>query len=381
MRLVSKKVDPREHDYNNDGYVTESDWDIGKKDLNKDGKVTGAEEKKYEKERSTTTSKTKYDSEGRPVETETSMPAPEEEAPKWSKDKAKAAGFTREFLRQHPAVANLLKKAIEFNWTEDEFNDRVRQDTKWGQSNTQAQRQFDLEYYGVDSKTIKTKVRVAADSIEQMARNAGVSITREEAEKFAYRFTRSALSERDMYLFLAREYGRDVSPNGEAEGTETGSAGPVSGTSREIYDELVALARSYGVTITPETLNKKVQEGLSQGPEWRTWVEGQRNVFRQSAKTLYPDVSDQLEQYTLEELVDPYLEDASALLGINRQNMDISNPMWTAALKGADGRPMNRDEWLRTLRTDKQYGWNQTQRAKNEMAQLGDELLAAFGMA
>lgn len=381
MRLVSKKVDPRNYDYNGDNEVTESDWDIGKKDLNKDGKVTDAEEKKYDKERSTTTSETKYDSEGRPIRTETSMPAPEEEAPKWSRDKAAAAGYTREFLSRHPAVANLLKKAIEFNWTEAEFADRVRRDTKWGQNTTKSQRQFDLEYYGVDSKTIKSQVAVNSDNIMRLAENAGISITKEEADKFAYRFTRSGLSQSDVYSFLARQYGKDVSPEGAAEGTETGSAVPTIGTSREIYDELAALARAYGVTITPETLNKKVQEGIAQGPEWRTWIEGQRNFFRESAKNMYSDVADKLDQYTLEELVDPYLEEASALLGIRRENMDITNPMWTAALKGADGKPMNRDEWLRTLRTDKQYGWNQTQRAKTEMAQLGDELLAAFGMA
>ena len=55
--------------------------------------------------------------------------------------------------------------------------------------------------------------------------------------------------------------------------------------------------------------------------------------------------------------------------------------MWTRALSGAEGKPMGREEWLKTLRTDKQYGWNKTQRAKTEMASLGDELLAAFGMA
>jgi hypothetical protein len=83
----------------------------------------------------------------------------------------------------------------------------------------------------------------------------------------------------------------------------------------------------------------------------------------------------------LEELLDPYLEDASALLGVQRKNMDISNPMWTKALNNADGSPMTREQWMTTLRTDKQYGWNKTQKAKTEYAELGDELLRVFGMA
>ena len=378
---MSKKVDPKTYDYNKDGYPTESDFELGRQDFNRDGKVTDEEKAKYTKQQGSSRTVTTIDEATGKTTSETTGPPPEEEKPKWSRDKAAAGGYTREFLKRHPDIARLLKTAIDNNWTEEEFANAVRRDTRWGQNTTTSQRQFDLEFYGQDSKTIKQKIETDTDRFMLLADNAGVTITEEQARKFAMRFNRSGLSDQDVYSFIAREYGRDISPEGLASGTETGEPAALQGTAAELKDALRSMARSYGVTLTEDSLNKKVEEGLQRGPEWRSWIDGQRNVFRQSAKTMYPSASDKLDEYTLEELVDPYLEDAANLLGIPRVNMDMSNSMWTRALSGAEGKPMGREEWLKTLRTDKQYGWNKTQRAKTEMASLGDELLAAFGMA
>ena len=378
---MSKKVDPKTYDYNKDGYPTESDFELGRQDFNRDGKVTDEEKAKYARQQGSSTTVTTIDEETGTSSSETTVPPPEEEKPKWSRDKAAAEGYTREFLKRHPDIARLLKTAIDNNWTEEEFANAVRRDTRWGQNTTTAQRLFDLQYYGDDSKTIKTQVENEAQRFIRLAEDAGVTITDEQARKFAMRFSRSALSEQDVYSFIAREYGRDISPEGLASGTETGEPVPLQGTASDIKEKLRNLARSYGVTLTEDSLNKMVQEGLERGPEWESWVDGQRNVFRQSAKTLYPTASDKLDEYTLEELVNPYLEDASALLGYPRANMDINNPMWTRSLSGADGKPMNREEWLKTLRTDRQYGWTKTKAAMDEASSLGRELLAMFGMA
>ena len=376
MRALSKKVDPRDHDYNKDGEVTESDWDIGKKDLNKDGKVTPKEEKRYDKEQSTTVSETTIKDGDSTTTVKT--PPPEPEGPKWSRGEQQRAGFTREFLKRHPEVAKILKNAIEFNYTEEEFMDIVLTQTKWGQSTFRAQREFDLQYYGKDSTTIKQTLKQNRENIAMLASNAGVKLTKEELDDFAFKFTRSALTAKDINDFIARRYGARAE---EAETPEEREAVARKGTASEIADELRALARSYGIELSPFNMNKKIQEGLRQGDNWERWVEGQRNIFRQSAKSMYPSAADQLDNYTLEELADSYMDDAANLLGINRENMSLTDNKWLRALSGPDGKPMTREQWLATLRTDKRYGWTKTQRAKTEMAELGDELLSVFGMA
>lgn len=378
---MPKNVDPKDHDYNGDGEITESDWEIGKQDANRDGKVTSKEEKKYREETTSATSVTTVGPDGR-TETTTTGPKGEEERG-FSRADAEKAGFTKEFLKRNPDVAQLVRDAIKYNYTEEEFVKLVETKTKWGQRTTDAQAEFDLKYYGNKSEDVKKDIVANREKIRLLASNLGVTLTEQEVNAFAFRTTRAKLTDQDVLDFIASKY-RTPSPTGPATpgtpGAATGPGGP-TGTASQLADEIRRMARSYGVTLTDETLQTKIQEGLRQGDRWSTWLEGQRNVFRQSAKTLYANVADKLDQYTLEELVDPYLEDASNLLGISRSNMDISNPMWTKALTGADGKPMTREQWLATLRMDKQYGWNNTQRAKGEMVELGDELLAAFGMA
>jgi hypothetical protein len=372
-------VNPKEHDYNKDGRVTESDWEIGKKDANKDGRVTPQEEKKYNKERGSSVSETKFDSEGRPVKTTTTGPSPEETRG-FSRADAEKAGFTKEFLKRNPDVAKLVRDAIKFNYTEQEFVKLVETDTKWGQRTTDAQAAFDLRYYGDKQEDVKVEIRGNRDLVRNLASTLGVTLTEQEINAFAFRYTRAALKEQDLLDFLASKY-RTPGQTETGQTEEPGEPQVSQGTAAQLTDEIRRMARSYGVTLTPESLEAKVQEGLRQGDRWMNWVEGQRNVFRQNAKTLYPSGADKFDEYTLEELLNPYLEDASMMLGIRRENMDMTNPMWTKALTNPDGSPMTREQWMTTLRTDKQYGWSKTQNAKTEMADLGNELLRAFGMA
>ena len=117
VRLVSKKVDPKDYDYNKDTYVTESDFELGRQDFNRDGKVTDEEKAKYTKQQGSSRTVTTIDEATGKTTSETTGPPPEEEKPKWSRDKAAAEGYTREFLKRHPDIARLLKTAIDGNWT------------------------------------------------------------------------------------------------------------------------------------------------------------------------------------------------------------------------------------------------------------------------
>jgi hypothetical protein len=397
--LSKKQIDPKNYDYNKDTYITASDWDLGKKDANKDGTVTPQEERKYAKAQQTTTTTTT--TKGGETSSKTQTPPVEEPPPNWSRQQASAAGFTREFLRRNPDIIPLLKKAIENNWTQDEFNSIIKKDTKWGQSTTESERKFDLAYYGEDPTTIKKTLETNKQTIQRFASNAGITLSDADLQDFAYKYTRSALTEQDIYEYVASKYGvtpatpagpdgllpgmgifLPTGPTGPTGATgPAGTTGPTVGTASILSDSIRAMARSYGITLTPDTLTAKVKEGLAQGTNWQTWLEGQRNVYRQNAKTMYPPAADRLDEYTLEELLNPYLEDASNMLGIRRENMDITNPMWTTALSNPDGKGMTRDQWLVTLRTDKQYGWSKTLNAKREASDLVSGITRAFGMA
>lgn len=379
------KWNPKGIDYNKDGEVTPSDDMFAVKDYDKDGKVTQKEEERFIRERDETKTEYKYNAKGELVESKVTSSGKQVPEPGLA-----LSEYTAAFLRDKPDVRRALYLARKFNWSQEEFDNYIETKTEWGKTTTDAQAAFDLQIRGSKREELLNpetgKIPVEQRRIADLAASMGVTISEADLKKFARDSVRSALNDDAIRSWIASKFAMPSAPDGTepVDGAAPGSPAPartLEGTASEISEALKRMARSYGVTITPETLQAKIQEGLRQGNNWLSWVEGQRNIYRQAAKTMYADVSDKLDEYTLEELVDPYLEDAANLLGVSRTNMDLTNPMWTKALTGTNGKPMTREEWLRTLRTDKQYGWNNTQRAKTEMAELGDELLAAFGMA
>lgn len=383
-KAPASKWNPDRIDYNRDNKVDANDDIYAVKDYDGDGRVSQKEEKRFIRERDETKTEYKYNAKGELVESKVTSSGKDVPEPSLS-----FTQFTEAFLKNKPEVRRAIEKAIKFNWSQEVFNNYIETETSWGRNTTDTQAAFDLQIKGSKREELTDpttgKIPLERKRIAELASAMGVTISDADLDKYARTVIRSGLQDDAIRTWIAGKFSMSVpggatgptAPTGPAAGTPQ----VLQGTASEISDALKRLARAYGVTITPDTLQTKIQEGLRQGTNWVSWIEGQRNVFRESAKTMYATVSDKLDQYTLEELVDPYLEDAANLLGIPRANMDLSNPIWTKALAGSNGQPMTREEWLRTLRMDKQYGWNNTQRAKTEMVELGDELLAAFGMA
>lgn len=365
-------------DYNKDGEIDSGDDIFAVKDYDGDGKVTGKEETRFRQERDETN--TKYVYEGDKL-VETKVTGSGKDIPEPGLDFSE---YTEAFLANKPGVKRAIELAIKYKWTQEQFNRYIETKTSWGKSTTDKQAAFDLQIKGSKAEELLNEetglIPVKQREIQKMLDDAGVTVPPEEVATFARNAVRSGLDESTIRTWIAGKFniGGPTTPTGPG---GAGGTQPLQGTASSIGDALRRMARSYGVTLTNETLQTKIQEGLRQGQGWMEWVEGQRNVFRQNAKSLYPSAKDNLDNFTLEELLDPYLEDASAMLGISRQNMDLTNPMWTRALTNPDGSPMTREQWMTTLRTDKQYGWDKTQKAKTEYAELGDELLRVFGMA
>jgi hypothetical protein len=363
-------------------YNPKKDDIFGVKDYDGDGKVTQKEEGRFKQEREETKTEYKYNAKGELVESTVKGSAVEVPEPGIN-----LSEYTERFLKGKDDVRRALFLARKYNWDQDQFNSYIETQTAWGKATTEAQAAFDLQIKGSKREEFMNpetgKIPVKQREIQQMLTEAGITVPEAEVAKFAREAVRSGLDESAVRSWVANKFSIPTGPTAPTgPQAPTGPAGAaLQGTSSSIADALKRMARSYGVTLTDETLQIKIREALAQGDNWLGYVEGQRNVFRQNAKTLYPSARDDLDNFTLEELLDPYLEDASALLGVQRKNMDISNPMWTKALNNADGSPMTREQWMTTLRTDKQYGWNKTQKAKTEYAELGDELLRVFGMA
>ena len=373
--IYTSKYNPKSRDYNKDGVVDSGDDMLAVQDYDKDGRVSDGEKERFRKERDETKTEYKYNAKGELVESKVTGSG--KDIPEPGLDFSE---YTQRFLANKPGVRRAIKLAIEYGWTQEQFNRYIESKTEWGKSTTDAQAAFDLQASGSKAEDIERQIADKEAAILRQASAAGVQISSEEAKRYARRAVRSALSDDDISFWIANKF--NLGTTGAT--GPTGPAGAVgwtlTGSAANIGDYLRSMARQYGLPVTDAFLQDKIREGLKQGAGWREWAEGQRGIFRNQAKTLYPTAGNQLDEYTLDEVLTPYLNAATNLLGIPRNQMNLDDPMWNAALKG-EGGPMSLDQWMTKLRTDPKYGWDKTTAARQQYAELGDGLLSAFGMA
>lgn len=371
----ASKYNPQGRDYNKDGEVDFYDDQFAVKDYDRDGKISDKEESRFIKERDETN--TEYVYEGDKL-VKTKVTGSGKDVPELPD--VDFSNYANAFLKKHPEIKALIDKAIEFGWTEEVFKREV-EETEWGKSTTAAEADFDLQITGIDREKYTDPetglIPLKQKSIQSLLTAAGVTVGEEEVAKFARNAVRSGYDEDAIRAWIASKY---VAPQQATQAPAEGApAEPPGGNAALIAQRLRDMATSYGLPMTGEYLQGKVREGLGQ-QDWQTWVEGQRAVFQQQAKISYPTVADKLDAYTLDELMTPYMNAATQLLGVPRSEMKLDDPMWNTALKG-EGGPMDLDQWIKTLRTDKKYGYTKTVAARQEASGLASGIIRAFGMS
>lgn len=363
------KANPQQIDYNKDGRVDQYDDEQARMDRDKDGEVTERERRRFARRQGQTRTEYEYDAQGNIISQTTQGP---EAAPEPSMT-AEGYGFNEQFLAENEDVREAIDLAIANDWPQDVFNRYLEENTEFGRRTNDAQAAFDIAIVGPKSEDLERQIAEKEATIRRQVVMSGVRISDDEIAKFARESVRSGLTDNDTLAFISGRFEMPTAAEGQAQT-------PITGTVGDVVEELRNLARSYGITMTDADIQKKAREALAMGGDYRSFIEGQRDVFRQQAKTLYPKIANLLDTSDLSTIMNPYLSDASELLGINMAQMQVTDPLWQNALNGPNG-PLSRDEWMRALRTDPRFGYDRTVRARNEYTELADELLSAFGMA
>ena len=104
---------------------------------------------------------------------------------------------------------------------------------------------------------------------------------------------------------------------------------------------------------------------------------------RELAKTKYAHLGSLIDQgFTLQELSDPFRQQAAQLLEKTPDSIDMGEAMFEAAYNYGEPdkkRMMTSGEWEIMLRSDAKYGWDKTNNAKQEARQLATSIAQAFG--
>jgi hypothetical protein len=106
-------------------------------------------------------------------------------------------------------------------------------------------------------------------------------------------------------------------------------------------------------------------------------------IAREKAKAMYPHLSKQIDAgLTLNDLAYDYQRTAADLLELPADQIDMSKGKFALALKMGEGgkeRMMSTSEWIQTIKSDPDFGWQYTKQANDQATNVALSIAKAFG--
>jgi len=279
------------------------------------------------------------------------------------------AGFDVRWLRNNPEVAEVADRYISSRNSDQPWSiERLQQEleeTSWWSNRTEAQRRFE-QLEQTQPAQANLEIGDAARQAMEFAMLLGIRITDAQAKDLGRKAALNQWDETDFRYAIA-----ELS-NGQIE-----SGGTYFGDAQSAMAQFRAWEQQYLVRASESTMNDwaiQVVRGQRTIEDFQDW-------YRTRAQRLYHGVADDIAAgMTTQEILDPYMRIAQDELGVSPANVDLFDPKWTAALTGKNGTALTAEEWLAKIRIDSRYGWDKTVKAQNEAAELGNNVLALFGM-
>jgi len=232
--------------------------------------------------------------------------------------------------------------------------------TSYSLNTIESQRQFELLGKAEQDNRITLRIQQLAADYGQLGLNQ--SQLRDlaiKAEKGG--FKANSISEK--YLMFSSQGGMKAAP----------------GTTEA--DALRKIAKDYGYK--PADLDEKINMILS-GKPGKDGVVLTEDAFRQAAKNnalaLYPHLKPQLDAgTTIADVFGAYKSAAANLLETTEDQIDMANPLYSAALGNSQSGPMSMGMWETLVKSDKRYGYQYTKQANKDATDLGLLISRAFG--
>lgn len=263
-----------------------------------------------------------------------------------------------------PELADLILKAGIENWDDGRILAAL-QATQWWKDRNEGARSWE-QLVNTDPASANQRRDDLARQIRQFAGQAGLTITNEQAiyiavESLAKGRTQAEWQQ-NVLDFLMGTQGQDAKGGGI---------------------NLKALAAEYAVPLSDVTLKQWEQNILNGTADQNTF----RAYLMEQAKSLFPSLANAIDRgITVRQYVAPYQEIAAQELGVNPNDIDWTDPKWSTAIHRIDpktGQPvsLSLSDWQREIRTNPIYGFDQTTRAKDQAAGLGQAMLERLGFA
>ena len=265
-----------------------------------------------------------------------------------------------------PELADLILKAGIENWDEGRILGAL-QGTQWWKDRNQGARDWE-QLVNTDPATANQRRDDLARQIRQFAGQNGLTITNEQA---IYIAVESLAKGRTQAEWQQNVLDFTMGAGGGNQGAKT------------VTMNLRQLAGEYAVPMSDATLRQWEQNILNGTADQNTF----RAYLMEQAKSLFPSLANAIDRgITVRQYVAPYQEIAAQELGVNPNDIDWTDPKWSTAIHRIDpktGQPvsLSLSDWQREIRTNPIYGFDQTTRAKDQAAGLGQAMLERLGFA
>jgi len=271
-------------------------------------------------------------------------------------------GFDPEFLKKHPAIDKLVEQAVDKEWSINRFEAEVKQ-TEWWQTHTMAQRDWQITVVE-DPGEAARMIERAREQVRTMARQMGVRLNGDQIRSLAERSVKNGMDSTELQLIIGQKY-------------RAGGKKPEMGDAAQITMQLEELADEFGLPLDNARRTQWTQDILS----GRQTVEGYADVLRRQAKNTYGHLAPILDRgVSVRDWAEPYLQQASSLLGVSTEEMRLDRGRWAALLKPTDdGKIPTMDEWQRTIMNEKRFGYDKTNDAQETAAELAGKLGQMMG--
>ena len=272
-------------------------------------------------------------------------------------------GYQLAFLQSDPELYAVFKRAMDGGWDQTRFVAAVK-NTHWYKTHGEAYRTNSAQKY-TDPATYNQNLASTMAQIGDKARAMGANLTPAQLRSAAEHATLGGWNDSQIQNYLASYVKYNNNLGGQAGVNMT---------------QLQQTAWRNGLTISQHSLNTWVQ-AMARGDKT---VEDYQKYLRQSAKTLAPGFSKELDAgMDLYDLASPYMQTMAQTLELNPSDIDLFDPTIRKALGSSsdkDGQPGSTPLWQfeQALRQDKRY--MKTQQAQDKVMSVGHQVLRDFGL-
>ena len=141
------------------------------------------------------------------------------------------------------------------------------------------------------------------------------------------------------------------------------------------YLRLKKIGTAYLSPLSDDRIIESLTGGISEDDVLR--------ISREKAKALYPHLAKQIDAgLTLNDLAYDYQRTAADLLELPADQIDMSKGKFALALKMGEGgkeRMMSTSEWIQTIKSDPDFGWQYTKQANDQATNVALSIAKAFG--